>query len=180
MIQDITPLKDLVNLEKLHLNRNKITVIEALRQHPNLQSLGLFHNEIFNFDKSLEILSELFCKFKLTELSIDGNPITSSAKFKYSLIMCAGSKIKILDEEKVGDFEIEVAKEYFDAHGLSKPKFEFLEPKHPKPKDSKKKVKFEEDSASHDEENPSWMQLEIKKLEKHIADLVVENGTLKQ
>jgi hypothetical protein len=82
LISDITPIEELTFLEKLHLNRNKISVIDSLQKLTRLQCLGLFHNEIYNAQKSLEIIADLAINFKLKELSIEGNPITSTVKFR--------------------------------------------------------------------------------------------------
>jgi len=50
----------------------------------------------------------------LSEISIDGNPISSSIKFKYSLIYVSGSRLKVLDDEKIGDLDHEIALQYFE------------------------------------------------------------------
>jgi internalin A len=82
LIQDISPLEELNLLEKLFLNRNKISVIDPLKKLTSLNTLGLFHNEIFNGQKSLEIFAYLGINYKLREISIDGNPISSTTRFK--------------------------------------------------------------------------------------------------
>ena len=82
MITDIQPLEELTLLEKLYLNRNKISVVEALKKLTSLQVVGLFHNEIFNAQKTLEIFAYLGINYKLREISIDGNPISSTTRFK--------------------------------------------------------------------------------------------------
>ena len=83
MIKDISPIEELTLLEKLYLNRNQISYLDPLKKLTSLQVLGLFHNEILNGPKSLEILAFLGIYYKLREVSIDGNPITSTVKFKY-------------------------------------------------------------------------------------------------
>ena len=82
MITDIQPLEELTLLEKLYLNRNKISVVEALKKLTSLQVVGLFHNEIFNAQRTLEIFAYLGINYKLREISIDGNPISSTTRFK--------------------------------------------------------------------------------------------------
>jgi internalin A len=83
-ISDITPLEDLVLLQKLWLNRNFILVVEPLRKLKKLNTLGLFHNEIMNEKKVVEIFEEMPY---LSDLSIDGNPVATKVSFKYELIM---------------------------------------------------------------------------------------------
>ena len=75
-------MSELTLLQKLYLNRNKISVVEALKKLTSLEVIGLFHNEIFNGQKTLEIFAYLGINYKLREISIDGNPITSTTRFK--------------------------------------------------------------------------------------------------
>lgn len=82
LIHDISPIEELVLLEKLFLNRNKIAVVDPIKKLTSLQTIGLFHNEIFNGQKTLEIFAYLGINYKLREISIDGNPITSTTRFK--------------------------------------------------------------------------------------------------
>ena len=103
-------------LEKLHLNRNKISIIEPVRKMTSLQTLGLFHNEIFNGTTSFEVLTFLVSKYKLRDISIDGNPITSTVRFRNQLIV-ALPKLQVLDDEKLRD----VAEKYFEMHNIPKP-----------------------------------------------------------
>ena len=58
-ISDIAPLEDLVLLEKLWLNRNHILLIDPLKKLKKLKALGLFHNEIMNDKRAIEVLEEL-------------------------------------------------------------------------------------------------------------------------
>ncbi len=73
-----------------------------------MKCLGLFHNEIYNSQKSLEILAHLAINFKLTELSIEGNPITSTIRFK-NQILASIPQIEILDDEKILELDRDVA-----------------------------------------------------------------------
>lgn len=100
MIKDISPIEDCVLLEKLFLNRNQISVIEPIKKLHYLQVVGLFHNEIFNSKSTLEVLAYLGINYKLRELSIDGNPISSTTRFKNQLIISI-PKLKVLDEERI-------------------------------------------------------------------------------
>jgi Leucine-rich repeat (LRR) protein len=56
--------------------------LDPIKKLTSLQVLELFHNEIFNASKALEIFAFLGINYKLRELSVDGNPITSTTKFK--------------------------------------------------------------------------------------------------
>jgi hypothetical protein len=40
-------------------------VIEPLSHLKKLKAVGLFNNEIFNFEKALEVIAELVIKYKL-------------------------------------------------------------------------------------------------------------------
>jgi Leucine-rich repeat (LRR) protein len=99
-ISDISAIENLTLLEKLFLNRNQISIIEPIRKLTSLQTVGLFHNEIFNSEKSLEIFAYLGVHYKLREISIDGNPISSTTKFKNQLILSI-PKLETLDEERI-------------------------------------------------------------------------------
>jgi Leucine-rich repeat (LRR) protein len=58
-ISDIAPLEDLVLLDKLWINRNHILLIDPLKKLKKLKTLGLFHNEIMNDKRAIEVLEEL-------------------------------------------------------------------------------------------------------------------------
>jgi Leucine-rich repeat (LRR) protein len=120
MIKDISPLENLTLLEKLFLNRNQVTIIEPIKALTSLQVLGLFHNEIFNAQKSLEVLAFLGINFKLREISIDGNPISSTTKFKHQLIASI-PKLLVLDDEKLSELDREIAEQFFIVHNIEKP-----------------------------------------------------------
>ena len=65
----------------------------------------MFHNEIINDEKAFEVFEELPC---LRELSIDGNPVSSKAEFKYELIM-RFKQLETLDEEPIEELDRDVA-----------------------------------------------------------------------
>jgi len=75
-------------------------VIDPLKKLTSLTTLGLFHNEIFNAQKSLEIFAFLGINYKLREISIDGNPISSTTRFKNQLLVSI-PKLEMLDEERI-------------------------------------------------------------------------------
>ena len=58
-ISDVAPLEDLLLLEKLWINRNHILLIEPLKKLKKLRTLGLFHNEIMNDKRAIEVLEDL-------------------------------------------------------------------------------------------------------------------------
>ena len=67
--------------------------------------LGLFHNEIMNDRKSLEVFESLH---NLKELSIDGNPVSTSIQFKYECIMRL-KYLEVFDEETIQELDRDVA-----------------------------------------------------------------------
>lgn len=122
MISDITPLGELTLLEKLYLNRNQISIIDAIKNLTSLNTLALFHNEIFNAQKALEIFAYLGINYKLRDISIDGNPISSTTKFKYQLIISI-PKLQVLDDERIQELDHDLAEQYFEVHNIPVPEF---------------------------------------------------------
>jgi Leucine-rich repeat (LRR) protein len=120
MIKDISPIEQLTLLEKLFLNRNQISVIDPIKKLTSLQEVGLFHNEVFNQQKSLEVFAYLGINYKLRVIAIDGNPISSTIKFKYQLIV-AVPKLEILDDEPIQQLDRDVADQYFEVNNITKP-----------------------------------------------------------
>ena len=55
---------------------------------------------MFNPQKALEIFAFLGINYKLRELSIDGNPISSTTRFKNNLLVSI-PKLEMLDEERI-------------------------------------------------------------------------------
>jgi Leucine-rich repeat (LRR) protein len=98
MIVDISPIEELDLLEKLFLNRNKIQIVEPLKKLTSLQTVGLFHNDIFNAESSMEVFVYLGTKYRLREISIDANPISSTTRFRQQLIMNI-PKLEMLDDD---------------------------------------------------------------------------------
>jgi len=116
-VEDIKPLEDLTLLEKLYLNRNHIINIDPILKLQNLLSLGLFHNEILSAERALEIFESLS---KLRDLSIDGNPCSSKIEFKYELMLRIPT-ITLLDEEPIKEFDVDIAKKYFEINNIPLP-----------------------------------------------------------
>lgn len=67
------------------------------------------------------MLSHLGNNCKLTELSIDGNPVSSTVKLKYHLILSVPN-LETIDDERVEDLDREVAAQYFEMNELPIPK----------------------------------------------------------
>ena len=80
-------------------------IIDPLRGLKKLAVVGLFHNEILNERKALEILESLP---RLKELSIDGNPVSAKVQFKYELILRI-KNLETLDDEPIKDMDKEIA-----------------------------------------------------------------------
>ncbi len=116
-ISDVTPLEDLVLLEKLWLNRNHILIIDPLKNLKKLKTLGLFHNEIMNDKRTIEVLEELP---NLRDLSIDGNPVSAKVQFKYELIY-RFKNLETLDEDAVKELDRDIAEQYFIQNRLPFP-----------------------------------------------------------
>ena len=121
LISDIQALEDLDLLEKLYLNRNRVAVIDPIKKLTSLQAVGFFHNDIFNAGTSLEVFAHLVNNYKLRDISIDGNPISSTVRFKNSLLMCC-PRLEVLDDDKIQPLNREVAKQYFEMHNIPIPK----------------------------------------------------------
>lgn len=116
-ISDVTPLEDLVLLEKLWLNRNHILIIDPLKNLKKLKTLGLFHNEIMNDKRTIEVLEELP---NLRDLSIDGNPVSAKVQFKYE-ILYRFKNLETLDEDAVKELDRDIAEQYFIQNRLPFP-----------------------------------------------------------
>lgn len=57
---------------------------------------------------------EVFCSLpRLTEISIDGNPIAAKIGFKYEMIVRMGERLEMLDEEAVQELDRDVALQYY-------------------------------------------------------------------
>mmetsp|Transcript_36830 Transcript_36830/g.35546 ORF Transcript_36830/g.35546 Transcript_36830/m.35546 type:complete len:234 (+) Transcript_36830:691-1392(+) len=167
-------------------------VIEPLKKLTHLEVLGLFHNEIMNEEKTTDILEGFP---SLSELSIDGNPVSANVAFKYKVILKL-KKLTLLDDELVQELDRDVAEQYFLTNNLPLPSKEDpgkltvnenkaeekLEGEDDQEnmgkKKTKKQVKFHKGSV--DDLDNAWQNDEIKKLEAMVAEFIVENDTLKQ
>lgn len=95
-------------------------MIDPIKKLTCLKEVGLFHNEIFNQQKSLEVLAFLGINYKLRSIAIDGNPISSTCKFRYSLIASI-PKLEILDDEQIQELDKDVAEQYFEVNNIPRP-----------------------------------------------------------
>lgn len=60
-------------------------------------------------------------KYRLREISIDANPISSTTRFRQQLIMNI-PKLEMLDDEQIKPLDREVAKQYYEMHNIPIPK----------------------------------------------------------
>lgn len=68
----------------------------------------MFHNKIHGVEETLDVLRGLS---KLTELSIDLNPVNTNYGFKQHLIMQLS--LEILEGDKINDLDRDLAKAYY-------------------------------------------------------------------
>ena len=92
--------------------------IDPLKTCLELKVLGLFHNEIFNESRTMDILENHL--LKLEELSIEANPCSSNIKFKYDCILRI-ENLHTLDEEKVVELDRSCAELYFKENKVPLP-----------------------------------------------------------
>mmetsp|Transcript_3661 Transcript_3661/g.2377 ORF Transcript_3661/g.2377 Transcript_3661/m.2377 type:complete len:150 (-) Transcript_3661:848-1297(-) len=117
-IASISGLEELTLLERLFLNRNKITIIDPIENLKSLKSLGFFGNKIISEHRTLEILESLP---KLKELSIGCNPCSIEVEFTYNLVLRL-EKLKILDDETIKELDYDIAEHYFETAGKPVPR----------------------------------------------------------
>lgn len=70
--------------------------------------LSLFHNEITNSRKVIEMINEMP---KLKELSIDGNPVSAKVQLKYEITVNAKNLVS-LDDEPIQELDRDIAEQY--------------------------------------------------------------------
>lgn len=117
-LSSLIGLEDLVNLEKVWLASNIITDIFPLKECKKLKCISVFHNQIFNQDQFIDVLSGFN---HLEEISFDANPISSDIYLKY-YIMLSMKHVETFDDEKVTELDIELAESYFTENGFDIPK----------------------------------------------------------
>ena len=169
-IEDITGLEELTLLRQLHLNHNKIAFIEAVRKLKGLKVLGLFANKIMESEDVMDILTSLP---KLKELSIDQNPCSRLAEFRYELIL-RQPQLKMYDDEAIKELDRDVAEQYYTMHDKEVPipenakKEPILKTMDSRVKDKEQKtVRFKEADIDDSEE------FEIEKDVKELMNVIV-------
>ena len=179
-IEDITGLEELTLLRQLHLNHNKIAFIEAVRKLKGLKVLGLFANKIMESEDVIEILTSLP---KLKELSIDQNPCSRLAEFRYELIL-RQPQLKMYDDEAIKELDRDVAQQYYTMHDKEVPipenakKEPILKAMDGRVKDKEQKsVRFKE--ANIDDSEEFEIEKDVKELMSVIDQLKDENKDLK-
>ena len=95
-ISTLDNLDGLVSLTELNLRRNRIESISGVESLLKLQRLFLSNNRILEVEK----ISPLSRCPQLTELALDGNPI-STLKNYVSAVIAASPGLKIMDSKKV-------------------------------------------------------------------------------
>ncbi|KAL4496259.1 hypothetical protein ABPG72_012996 [Tetrahymena utriculariae] len=106
-IQDINPLYECFQLQKLWANHNLISSITCLKQLKNLQILSLYNNQITSYTDTLR---ELQC---LEELDLADNPCSKDQFYKQEVLSSIKSnKFTKLDSTAVTSQEIQASKTY--------------------------------------------------------------------
>jgi len=100
IIRDVNPSSLPQSVTELNLRKNQISEIAVL-DLPVLQRLFLSHNRITQFGHIEGVLSSE----SVLELSLDGNPVSSSGNYRDCILSRLSSSLRILDMRKVGDGE---------------------------------------------------------------------------
>ncbi|XP_071964951.1 leucine-rich repeat-containing protein 49-like isoform X2 [Antedon mediterranea] len=104
---NITTVQNLLGMDsltELNLRRNKITIVEDVDNLPTLQRLFLSFNCIASF----EDISCLGDSTSLTELSLDGNPLSHDSYYKQTILRNV-FQLKQLDMKRITDEEKRMA-----------------------------------------------------------------------
>mmetsp|Transcript_43296 Transcript_43296/g.112527 ORF Transcript_43296/g.112527 Transcript_43296/m.112527 type:complete len:516 (-) Transcript_43296:1195-2742(-) len=103
-IMKVENLRALSSLTEINLRRNKIEVVVDLDHLPYLQRVFLSNNCIESFDN----VSCLFGVKYLSELSLDGNPVATTAEYRTKAVMKCKA-LRHLDLRRVTDDEKKAA-----------------------------------------------------------------------
>ncbi|XP_039247588.2 leucine-rich repeat-containing protein 49-like [Styela clava] len=103
-IEKVDNLAGMDTLTELNLRRNKIRIILEIESLPSLQRLFLSYNCISRWE-DISCLAE---SSSLSEISLDGNPITSESWYK-QVVLKNMLQLKQLDSKRVTDDERRVA-----------------------------------------------------------------------
>ncbi|EAR89253.1 hypothetical protein TTHERM_00370680 (macronuclear) [Tetrahymena thermophila SB210] len=106
-IQDINPLYECFQLQKLWASHNLISSITCLKQLKNLQILSLYNNQITSFSDTLRELHNL------EELDLADNPCSKDQFYKQEVLSSIKSnKFSKLDSAAITSQEIQASKTY--------------------------------------------------------------------
>ena len=105
-IKDLYGLEELTMLRSLHLNHNRIILIDQIESLKSLKHLSLFHNQIMDGKDAIRIFKSLP---KLRELSMDINPCSANAAFNYEIVLTLG-KLRMFNDEAVRELDKDVAR----------------------------------------------------------------------
>eukprot|EP01028_Stygiella_incarcerata_P013995 TRINITY_DN878_c0_g1_i3.p1 TRINITY_DN878_c0_g1~~TRINITY_DN878_c0_g1_i3.p1 ORF type:complete len:737 (-),score=196.18 TRINITY_DN878_c0_g1_i3:115-2325(-) len=100
-IQVAENLEGLQSLTEINLRRNKITEVREVDRLPSLQRLFLSANAIASF----EAMQPVFSIRRLTELAIDGNPLSNVLLCRECLLEHSSTTLQYLDGKRVTEKE---------------------------------------------------------------------------
>ncbi|KAL4228191.1 Leucine-rich repeat-containing protein 49 [Mactra antiquata] len=103
-ISHVSGLTGMDSLAELNLRRNRITTVVEVDSLPSLQRLFLSYNEISSF----EDISCLGDSTSLSEISLDGNPLTQEQYYK-QIVLRHMQQLKQLDMKRVTEEERRIA-----------------------------------------------------------------------
>ncbi|XP_060602080.1 leucine-rich repeat-containing protein 49-like isoform X2 [Ruditapes philippinarum] len=103
-ITHVNGLTGMDSLAELNLRRNKIRTVEEVANLHTLQRLFLSYNDIHSFE-DISCLGE---STSLSEISLDGNPLTSEQYYK-QIVLRHMQQLKQLDMKRVSEEERRIA-----------------------------------------------------------------------
>ncbi|XP_052795464.1 leucine-rich repeat-containing protein 49-like isoform X3 [Mya arenaria] len=103
-ISYVNGLKGMDALAELNLRRNKIRTVEEVDTLPSLQRLFLSYNDISSFE-DIQCLGD---STSLSEISLDGNPLTQEQYYK-QIVLRHMQQLKQLDMKRVTEEERRIA-----------------------------------------------------------------------
>ncbi|XP_052279636.1 leucine-rich repeat-containing protein 49-like isoform X4 [Dreissena polymorpha] len=104
LITHVSGLAGMDSLAELNLRRNKIKTVTEVDRLPSLQRLFLSYNEISSF----EDIACLGDSTSLSEISLDGNPLTQEQYYK-QIVLRHMQQLKQLDMKRVTEEERRIA-----------------------------------------------------------------------
>ncbi|XP_070543525.1 leucine-rich repeat-containing protein 49-like isoform X2 [Ptychodera flava] len=104
MISHVDNLSGMDSLAELNLRRNRIVSVVDVDNLPNLQRLFLSFNQISSFD-DIQCLSDTV---SLSELSLDGNPLSQEQYYKQTVLRFM-NQLRQLDMKRITEEERRIA-----------------------------------------------------------------------